>query len=580
MRMVIELRRGTMPEVVLNHLFLHTQMQTVFGINLVALVDGQPRLLNLKQIIESFIRHRREVVTRRTLFDLRKARDRAHVLEGYAVALANIDPVIERIRASSTRAEARDALMAEAWLPGVVDGMLARAGADTTRPAGLEPGRGLVDGRYHLTEQQAQAILDLQLHRLTGLEQEKIVREYDEIIGRIQDLMDILENPDRMRQVIRDELTDLRAQFGDARRTEIVVTQQDFNPEDLIPPEDVIVTLSHTGYVKWQSIDEYAVQRRGGKGKMAASTKDEDFVERLFVANTHDWVLCFSSRGKVYWLRVFQLPRAGRTSRGTPIVNLLAIESEERINTILALSGFDSPGYVLMVTARGTVKKTPLVDFSRPRTAGIIAVDLAEDDQLVDALLTSGRDEIMLASSGGRMVRFEETTVRPMGRTARGVIGMRMDGAERIVGLMTAEPGLVLTATENGYGKCTPVDQYPVKGRGGKGVISIQTSERNGPVVAARLVKGADEIMLITDGGKLVRTPVAGISVLGRNTQGVRLIRLAEGERLVSVERVADDQLTAAAASDAPVSPDEVSSAPPPSGADDDAGDSDAAEDC
>ena len=542
MRMVIELRRGESADVVLNNLYQHTQMQTVFGINLVALVDGQPRLLNLKRLIESFVRHRREVVTRRTLFDLRKARQRAHLLEGLAVALVNIDSVIALIKASVNPAEAKQGLMEKTWPPGAVSEMLGRAGADTSRPDGLAQEYGLVDGGYRLSAEQAQAILDLRLHRLTGLEQQKILTEYDEILGRIEELLEILQDPERLRTVIRGELVELKDQFADGRRTEIIDDHQGLDPEDLITPEEVVVTLSHSGYVKWQPIDVYAAQKRGGMGKSATSMKEEDFIDQLFVANTHDTILCFSSRGKMYWLRVYNLPQASRTARGKPIVNLLPLEEDERISAVLPLKDFQQSGYVLMATASGVVKKTPLEDFSRPRAAGIIAIDLVNDDRLVGVAITDGERDVMLASSGGKMIRFNEREVRPMGRNARGVIGMRIPADQRIISLIITGAGRVLTATENGYGKCTNISEYRPQGRGGQGIISIQTSKRNGRVIGALLVEGGDEMMLITSGGKLVRTRVDEVSVLGRNTQGVKLIRLREGERLVGVERVEDDE--------------------------------------
>ena len=542
MRMVIELRRGETADVVLNNLYQHTHMQTVFGINLVALVDGQPRLLNLKRLIESFVRHRREVVTRRTLFDLRKARQRAHLLEGLAVALVNIDPVIALIKASANPAEAKQGLMGKTWPAGAVSKMLGRAGADTSRPDGLAQEYGLVDGGYRLSAEQAQAILDLRLHRLTGLEQEKILTEYDEILVRIKELLEILQDPERLRTVIRGELAELKDQFADGRRTEIIDDHQGLDPEDLITPEDVVVTLSHSGYVKWQPIDVYAAQKRGGMGKSATSMKEEDFIDQLFVANTHDTILCFSSRGKMYWLRVYNLPQASRTARGKPIVNLLPLEEGERISAVLPLKDFQQSGYVLMATASGVVKKTPLEDFSRPRAAGIIAIDLVNDDRLVGVAITDGERDVMLASSGGKMIRFNEREVRPMGRNARGVIGMRIPTDQRIISLIITGAGRVLTATENGYGKCTNISEYRPQGRGGQGIISIQTSKRNGRVIGALLVEGGDEMMLITSGGKLVRTRVDEVSVLGRNTQGVKLIRLREGERLVGVERVEDEE--------------------------------------
>ena len=541
MRMVIELRRGETADVVLNNLYQHTHMQTVFGINLVALVDGQPRLLNLKRLIESFVRHRREVVTRRTLFELRKARQRAHLLEGLAVALVNIDPVIALIKAAANPAEAKQGLIEKIWPPGAVSEMLGRAGADTSRPDGLAEQYGLVDDGYRLTAEQAQAILDLRLHRLTGLEQQKILTEYDEILGRIKDLLEILQDPERLRTVIQGELVELKDQFADGRRTEIIIDHQQLDPEDLITPEEVVVTLSHSGYVKWQPIDVYAAQKRGGMGKSATSVKEEDFVDQLFVANTHDTILCFSSRGKMYWLRVYNLPQASRTARGRPIVNLLPLEEGERISAVLPLKDFQQAGYVLMATASGVVKKTPLEDFSRPRTAGIIAIDLVNEDRLVGVAITDGERDVMLASDGGKMIRFNEREVRPMGRNARGVIGMRIPADQRIISLIITGAGRVLTATENGYGKCTNISEYRPQGRGGQGIISIQTSKRNGRVIGALLVEEGDEMMLITSGGKLVRTRVDEVSVLGRNTQGVKLIRLREGERLVGMERVEDE---------------------------------------
>ncbi|MCB1742350.1 MAG: DNA gyrase subunit A, partial [Gammaproteobacteria bacterium] len=541
MRVVIEVRRGENAEVLLNNLYQHTAMESAFGINMVALVNNQPKLLTLKQLLEAFLRHRREVVTRRTIYELRKARERAHVLEGLAVALANIDPIIALIKSCQNRSEARDALIARRWASGVVKEMLARAGAEISRPDDLPEGLGLDGDEYALSEDQANAILDLQLHRLTGLEQDKIVTEYDEILVRIRDLLEILSNPDRLREVVRGELLELREAFADQRRTVIEVFREGFDPLDLIKPQDVVVTLSHAGYAKWQPLEVYAAQRRGGKGKTATSMKAEDFVEKLVVANTHDTIMCFSSRGKVYWLKVYELPEASRTARGKPIVNLLPLEENERINAVLRLSDFDEQGYVVMATASGLVKKTPVKDFSRPRSTGLIAIDLVDDDTLVGVAVTNGERDIMLAASGGKMIRFNETQVRPMGRTARGVIGMRLLEGERVMSLIVADDGLILCATENGYGKCTRVDEYPLKGRGGQGVISVQTSERNGPVVGALLVSPADEVMLITDQAKLVRTAVSEISVLGRNTQGVRLITLNDGERLVGVESVIDE---------------------------------------
>ncbi|MCB1723402.1 MAG: DNA gyrase subunit A, partial [Gammaproteobacteria bacterium] len=538
MRMVIELRRSEVAEVVLNNLFQQTQMQNVFGINIVALVDGQPRTLNLKQLLEYFLRHRREVVTRRTLFDLRKARERAHTLEGLAVALANIDEVIALIKAAPSPAEAKKQLVERAWQSGTVEAMLARAGADASRPEDLPAGYGLTDEGYRLSETQAQAILDLRLQKLTGLEQDKIINEFQEILDKIADLLEILSSPDRLMQVIKDELTGIREQFGDARRSEIVLNQMDLTLEDLITEEDVVVTLSHLGYAKSQPIGDYRAQRRGGRGKTATTTKDEDFVDKLFVANTHDTILCFSSRGKCYWLKVYELPQAGRNARGRPMVNLLPLEQNERINAILPVREYTQDRFIFMATASGTVKKTPLVDFSRPRSNGIIAVDLREEDQLIGVDITDGSQSIMLFTSAGKAIRFKESDVRAMGRTACGVRGVRLGKDQRVISLIIGDDGDVMTVTENGYGKRTPVEQFPIKGRGGMGVISIKTSERNGAQVGAVRVDENDEIMLITDGGTLVRTRVADVSQMGRDTQGVTMIRLAKDESLIGIERI------------------------------------------
>jgi len=538
MRVVIELRRGEVAEVVLNNLFQQTAMQSVFGINMVALVDGRPQLLNLKQLLQYFIRHRREVVTRRTLFELRKARDRAHVLEGLAVALANIDEVIELIKRAASPAEAKQGLLARHWQSGAVEAMLQRAGAGSTRPEGLDPEFGLTELGYRLTEVQAQAILDLRLHRLTGLEQDKIIKEYEELLEKIANLLDILGSPDRLMQVIREELLAIREQYGDARRTEIIENRLDLTLEDLITEEDVVVTLSHGGYAKAQPISSYRSQRRGGKGKLATATKDEDFVEKLFVASTHDTILCFSNQGKVYWLKVYELPQAGRNARGKPIVNLLPLEAEERINAILPVREYPADRYVFMATASGTVKKTPLEAFSRPRSSGIIALDLRRDDRLVGVDITDGERDIMLFSSSGKAVRFHESKVRAMGRTAAGVRGIRLEPGQRVVSLIVAGDNDVLTVTENGYGKRTPAAEYPVHGRGGQGVISIQTSARNGAVVGAIPVCDEDEIMMITDGGTLVRNRASDVSRMSRNTQGVIMIRLSKGEKLIGIERI------------------------------------------
>jgi DNA gyrase subunit A len=542
MRMVIELRRGEVPEVVLNNLYEFTQMQSVWGINMVALDDGQPRTLNLKELIEAFIAHRRDVVTRRTLFELHKARERAHILEGLAVALANIDPVIELIKKSPAPAEARAALTAKLWGPGVVTEMLKQAGASVSRPDDLAPEFGMQAEGYRLTEGQAQAILDLRLQKLTGLEQEKIIKEYEELLASIVDLLDILARPERMMKVIRDELTALDEQYGDLRRTEIIEDHQEMRMEDLIVEQDVVVTLSHAGYAKSQPVDTYRLQRRGGKGKVATGVKEEDFVEKLFIASTHDTILCFSTRGRLYWLKVYELPQASRTARGKPIVNLLPLQEGERITAILPIREFKEGQYVFMATADGTVKKTPLVDFSRPRPSGIIALDLSAGNHLIGVELTEGEDEVMLFSDAGKVIRFKETDVRPMGRTARGVRGIRLPEKQRVISLLKVAPfTTVLTATVNGYGKRTPIEDYPVQGRGGQGVISIQTSERNGLVIGAVIVKDEDEIMLISNGGTLIRTSVTGVSVMSRNTQGVRLVSLNEGETLAGLETIVEN---------------------------------------
>jgi DNA gyrase subunit A len=538
MRVVIELRRGEVAEVVLNNLFQHTAMQTVFGINMVALVDGRPRLLNLKQLLQYFIRHRREVVTRRTLFELRKARDRAHVLEGLAVALANIDEVIELIKQAESPAEAKQGLLERRWQSGTVEAMLQRAGADSTRPEELAPEFGLTEQGYRLTEVQAQAILDLRLHRLTGLEQHKIIDEYEALLDKIADLLDILSSSERLMEVIRKELLEIKQQYGDERRTEILQDRLDLTLEDLITEEDVVVTLSHGGYAKAQPISSYQAQRRGGKGKLATATKEEDFIDKLFIASTHDTILCFSNLGKVYWLKVYELPQAGRTARGKPIVNLLPLEGTERINAILPVREYTAERYVFMATRCGTVKKTPLEAFSRPRTGGIIALDLREGDKLIGVDITDGQQDILLFSSSGKAVRFPESSVRGMGRTACGVRGIRLDAGQTLVSLIVAREGDILTVTENGYGKRTPIDEYPVHGRGGQGVISIQTSARNGAVVGAVQVVEEDEIMMITNGGTLVRNRAVDISRMGRNTQGVIMIRLSKQEKLIGIERI------------------------------------------
>ncbi len=544
MRLVIELKRGEVAEVLLNNLFALTPLETVFGINMVALIDGQPKLLGLKEMLEAFLRHRREIVTRRTIFDLAKARDRAHILEGLAVALANIDEVIALIKASPSSAEAKVGLMGRVWTSGAVPQMLARAGSISTRPQTVSAEFGLLDfqgkgqGGYRLTEIQAQAILDMRLHRLTGLEQDKIVAEYQQLLAQIVDLTDILARPERLTQVVREELLAVREQFGDARRTEINRDHLDLSTEDLIEPQDVVVTLSHAGYAKSQPVTEYQVQRRGGRGKAATSVKDEDFVEKLFVAHTHDTILCFSNRGKVYWKRVFELPQAGRGSRGKPMVNLLPLEEGEKINAMLPIKQYDDEHFVFMATSQGTVKKTPLSAFSRPRASGIIGVSLDMDDRLVGVALTDGRREIILSSSGGKSIRFNEEEVRPMGREATGVRGIKLGDGQQLISLIVVGDGLILTASANGYGKLTPLEDFPQHGRGGQGVIALQTTERNGEMVAALQVNSDHELMMISSTGTLVRTPVAEISIVGRNTQGVRLIRLGDGERLTGIERI------------------------------------------
>jgi DNA gyrase subunit A len=538
MRMVIELRRGEMSEVVLNNIYEHTQLQTVFGVNVVALVQGQPRILNLKQILECFIRHRREIVTRRTIYELRKARERAHILEGYAIVLANIDPIIALIKASASPALAKQALIERSWAPGLVVELLERAGAASKLEG---PSHGLTVEGYRLSETQAQAILDLRLHRLTGLEQERIIQEYKDLLETINALLDILTRPERLMQVIREELITIREQFGDARRTEIRTHEVNLRLEDLISEEAVAVTLSHAGYAKAQPIDLYRSQRRGGKGKAATTIKEQDFIDKLFIANTHDTILCFSSRGKLYWLKVYELPQAGRTARGRPIVNLLPLEEAERITAILPIRTFSEDCHVLMATRQGTVKKCELTEFSRPRPSGIIAIDLSAGDRLVGVALTTGSQEVMLFSTSGKAIRFNEQEVRAMGRSARGVRGIRLGSGHHVIALIVVEPAsTILAVTENGYGKRTPVEDYPRHGRGGQGVIAIQTSSRNGKLIGAVSVRDDDEVMLISDRGTLVRTPASDISVVGRNTQGVTLISLGRGEKLVGVERIVD----------------------------------------
>lgn len=543
MRIVVEIKRDAVGEVVLNHLFSQTQMQVSFGINMVALHQGQPKLLNLKEIIAAFIRHRREVVTRRTIFELRKARDRAHILEALAVALANIDPVIELIRQAPTPAEAKAALIAQPWELGSVSAMLERAGdSNVARPEWLEPQFGVHDGKYYLTEQQAQAILDLRLQKLTGLEHEKLLDEYRELLLQIAELLHILRSPERLMDVIREELTAIKTQYNDPRRTEITENTADINIEDLINEENVVVTLSHQGYVKYQPLTDYEAQRRGGKGKSAARIKEEDFIDRLLVANTHDTILCFSSRGRLYWMKVYQLPEASRGARGRPIINLLPLEQDERITAILPVREYEEGKFVFMATASGTVKKTPLQDFSRPRSAGIIAVNLNDGDELIGVDLTDGSNEAMLFSADGKVVRFAEECVRPMGRTATGVRGMKLVDDDKVVSLIIPRgEGDILTVTENGYGKRTVQSEYPTKNRATQGVISIKVSERNGKVVGAIQVEETDQIMMITNAGTLVRTRVSEVSIVGRNTQGVTLIRTTEDELVVGLQRVEDE---------------------------------------
>lgn len=538
MRIVIELRRGESSEVMMNNLYSLTPLQTSFGFNMVALADGQPKTFNLKEILDAFIRHRQEVVTRRTLFELRKARERAHVLEGLAIALANIDPIIELIRASTNAAEAKVALLARAWPLGLVASMLERATGEI-RPDDLDSQYGLLSDGYHLSAAQAQAILDLRLHRLTGLEHEKILQEYRDLIEAINGLLAILGSVDLLMQVIQDELIAIRDQYGDSRRTEIVAGGSDITLADLIEDEPVVVTLSHEGYAKIQPIKDYEAQRRGGKGKQATRMKDEDFIERLLIANTHDTLLCFSSLGKVYWIKVYELPMASRTARGRPIVNLLQLDAHERINAILPVREYHAHHYVFMATSMGVVKKTPLTDFSRPRSMGIIAVGLQDGDCLIGAQLTDGCQEVMLFSDDGKVIRFPEPEVRAMGRTAAGVMGIRLKQENRVIALVVApKQGQILTATENGFGKRSDIGDYPAHHRGGQGVVSIQVSPRNGKVVGAVAVVESDELMLISDGGTLVRIPVSEVRVAGRNTQGVTLIRLTNDEKLVSLARI------------------------------------------
>jgi DNA gyrase subunit A len=548
MRVVIELKRGEVPEVVLNNLYKQTSLQDTFGMNMVALVDGQPRLLNLKQMIEAFLSHRREVVTRRTVYDLRKARDRGHVLEGLAVAVANVDEMIELIKASPTPPVAKERLLARIWEPGVAREMVTRSGVEASafRPLGLEPGVGLSDAGYRLSETQAQEILQMRLQRLTGLEQDKIVQEYREVMDTIADLLDILARPERISTIISDELKSIKAEYADPnkdpRRSQIELNATELDTEDLIAPTDMVVTLSNTGYVKSQPLSEYRAQKRGGRGKQATSMKDDDWIAQLFIANTHDHILCFSDRGRVYWLKVWEVPQGSRNARGKPIVNMFPLADNEKITVVLPVKAFDDNHFVFMSTSLGTVKKTPLSEFSRPLRKGIIAVDLDEGDFLIGVAVTDGLHDVMLFSDSGKAVRFDENDVRPMGRGARGVRGMMLEEGQRVIAMLVAETETqsVLTATENGFGKRTPITEYTRHGRGTKGMIAIQTSERNGKVVGAILVESSDEIMLITTGGVLVRTRVSEIREMGRATQGVTLIAVDAGTTLQGVQRVVE----------------------------------------
>ena len=547
MRVVIELKRGENPDVILNNLFKQTQLQDSFGMNMVALIDGQPKLLNLKQILDAFLRHRREVITRRTVFELRKARERGHILEGLAVALANVDEMIKIIKAAPTPPDAKKELMARTWKSSVVEGMLKGAAMEFSRPEGLSKEFGLAASGYKLSDVQAQEILQLRLQRLTGLEQEKIVNEYKEIMNVITDLLDILATPARVTAIIADELKAIKEQYGDKRRSEIIENALDLSTEDLITAEDVVVTLSHTGYIKSQALAEYRAQKRGGRGKQAATTKDDDFIDKMFVANTHDNILCFSSRGQVYWLKAYEVPQGSRTSRGKPIVNLFPLQEGEKINAILPIKEFDDKHYIFMATALGTVKKTPLTDFSNPRKSGIIAINLDDNDFLVGAEITDGSNDIVLVSNGGKAVWFDEEDVRSMGRNTRGVRGMKLQEDQQVLSLLIAsdDQQSMLVATENGYGKRTVLSDFRHSGRATQGVKAIQVSERNGLVVAAKLVSDEDEIMLITTGGVLIRTRVSEIRELGRATQGVTLINLGENEKLSGLEKIveADDDI-------------------------------------
>jgi DNA gyrase subunit A len=542
MRAVIELKRGEVPEIILNHLWKETQLQESFGMNMVALVDGQPRLLNLKQFLEAFLRHRRQVVTRRTVFELRKARERGHILEGLAVALSNVDDVIALIKAAPTPADAKAELMKRFWRSKLVEELLARSGGELSRPEGLSAEFGLQKKGYRLSEMQAQQILELRLQRLTALEQDKIVTEYRETMEKIADLIDVLAKPARVTRIISHELADVKKQYGDERRSEIVTDTQDLAMEDLIASEDVVVTLSHGGYMKSQPVADYRAQKRGGRGRQATTTKEDDFVDNLFIANTHDYILCFSNRGRVYWIKVYEVPQGSRASRGKPVVNLVPLMEHEKITAVVPVKEFDEDHFVFMATANGTVKKTALSAFSRPMAKGIIAVSLEDGDYLIGVAITDGKQDIMLFSDGGKAVRFPETDVRAMGRNAAGVRGMKLAKGQHVMSLLTAsdESQSVLTATENGYGKRTPISDYTRHGRGTQGMIAIQCSERNGPLLAARLVSRDDELMLITTGGVLIRTRVSEVREQGRSTQGVRLINLDEGEKLAGLEKIVE----------------------------------------
>jgi len=547
MRIVIELKRGEVPDIVLNNLYKNTQLQDSFGMNMIALVDMRPRLLNLKDFLEQFILHRREVVTRRTQFELRQARARAHILEGLAVALANVDPIIELIKASATPDEAQTALTTKLWKSDLVKEMVARANVEFLRPDGVTADFCWQEKEqaYRLTDIQAKAILEMRLQRLTAMESDKVISEYKEVIAAVQDLLDILSKPERVTVIIQDELAEIKKNFGDKRKSEIVFNAEETSMEDLIKPQDMVVTLTHGGYFKAQPVEEYRAQKRGGRGKQATATKEEDFVEKLFIANTHDYILCFSNRGRVYWLKVYEVPEGGRNARGKPIINLFPLQDREKITAIVSTKDFDPNKFIFMGTSMGTVKKTSLEDFSRPKKTGIIAVDLDDGDYLVGAALTDGKHDVMLFADSGKAVRFDENDVRSMGRNARGVRGMMLEKDQRIIAMLVAEneEQQVLTATENGYGKRTPIIEYTRHGRGTKGMIAIQQSTRNGKVVAATLVRKDDEIMLITTGGVLIRTTVKSIRESGRSTQGVTLINLGEGEKLSGLERIDEPEV-------------------------------------